>query len=112
MVPASGDGAVGRCRWLEQRNEVAVDHRGDEVRADERHGDGLVFVIDGRSGIPHRHRQAHEPVVALRRDLHVRVHCATAADQPACVDRLDVGARVDVDRKFLRQVRFDVERPE
>ena len=112
MVPASGDGAVGRCRWLEKRYEVAVGYRGNEVRADERHGDGVVFVVNGRSGVPHRHRQAHEPVIWLCRDIQLRVQCATAADQPACVDRLDVGARVDVDRKVLRQVRIDVERPE
>jgi len=48
MVPASGDGVVGRCRRLEERHEVAVDDLGDELGPDRLalDGEGLLQLLE------------------------------------------------------------------
>ena len=103
----------GRSRRVEQRDELAVDSLGDQMRADERGRDRVVLVIRWRTGIAYLDADARDAAVEMCRQAQLPVELSAGAHQSAAVDGFDVRTAGDADRNRLSRCEIgDGERTE
>ena len=103
MLSAARHRADRRRGRVEQRDEPTLGDFNDEVRSDQRGGDCVVLIGDGRAGVAHREAESQQSVVGFGTHRQLPTEIAAGAYQPPAVDGLDVGAPGDRDRKCLQR---------